>query len=59
MSENSELIHWHLQPRSAALLVTQREKRASLWQIASYLIGSNSPAVIASGSRPAGRKDKV
>lgn len=24
MSENSELIHWHLQPRSVALLVTLR-----------------------------------
>lgn len=32
MSENSELIHWHLQPCSAALLVALRGKRAPLWQ---------------------------
>lgn len=59
MSENSELIHRHLQPRLVALLVALREKRALLWQIASYLICCNSSAVAASGSQPAGRKDKV
>ena len=32
MSENSELIHWHLQPRSAALLV---QKKAVLWHLTS------------------------
>lgn len=48
MSENSELIHWHLGAslaRSAALLVALRKKRALLWQIASYLICSNSSAL--------------
>lgn len=47
MSENSELIHWHLGASLARLLSWWRceKKRALLWQIASYLICSNSSAL--------------
>lgn len=47
MSENTELIHWHLKPHSVALLVEATR--------------DYSPAVANSvfGRRPAGSKDKI